>query len=208
MALLKLTDIAPNYQEIFGNDDIIGLSVYSDTTDEKTGIVKDILVDETEGKFRYLIVDLGFWILGKKVLLPIGLARINFTNERVYAKGITKEQAEKLPEFNDHLKLDSNYEEQLRTIYGTTASYTLMNPVVPVAPLGPIAINQAAILNEPSGMTTPVASEQANKAVDDRATYNYHHYPDLYELNDTDHPRLKLYEQRLFANKNRVNSKK
>ncbi len=60
MALLKLKDFDPNYRETLGNDGVIDSSVYSDITDEKIGSVKDILVDETSGKFRYLIVDLGF----------------------------------------------------------------------------------------------------------------------------------------------------
>lgn len=90
MALLKLKDFDPNYRQTIVDDGLIGFSVYAGTNDEKIGTVKDILVDETTGKFRYLIVDLGFWIFGKKVLLPIGLSRIDFTDEHIYAKGLTQ----------------------------------------------------------------------------------------------------------------------
>lgn len=66
MALLKLKDLDLDYRQALGDDRIIGSSVYADATDEIIGTVKDILVDETTGKFRYLLVDLGFWIFGKK----------------------------------------------------------------------------------------------------------------------------------------------
>ena len=42
---------------------------------------------------------MGFWVFGKKVLLPIGQARIDYNSKRVYAK-LAKNQVESLPEFN------------------------------------------------------------------------------------------------------------
>lgn len=50
MALLKLKDFDPNYREALGDDSIIGFSVYAAATDEKIGTVKDVLVDENEGR--------------------------------------------------------------------------------------------------------------------------------------------------------------
>ncbi len=76
MALVKIKDFDTNYRKTLGDDSIIGFTVYADATDEKIGTVKDILVDEKEGKFRYFVVDIGFWIFGKEVLLPIGLSRL------------------------------------------------------------------------------------------------------------------------------------
>ncbi|MBF2009473.1 MAG: PRC-barrel domain-containing protein [Chlorogloeopsis fritschii C42_A2020_084] len=203
MALLKLTDIVPNYHEIFGEDSIIDFSVYSNLTEEKIGTITDILVDEKEAKFRYLIIDLGFWIFGKKVLLPIGISWINFPEKRVYVKGLTEENAKNLPEFNDDLKIDYDYEDLVRNAYSMNpATYSYINPVVPIVPYSPMAINQVAILNEPMGDSEPrVSSEKEDKAVEARATYNYHHYPNLYEINDTEHPRLGLQEKWLAANK-------
>ena len=205
MALVKLKDFDPNYRETIGDDGIIGFSVYADATDEKVGTVKDILVDETTGKFRYLIVDLGFWIFGKKILLPIGLSRINFNDERVYAKGLTKEQAKNLPEFNDDLKIDYDYEDRVRGIYRTPATDTLVNPVAPVAPFGPIGLNTITSLNPTLGASTPgIVPEKTSYIAEDRDIYNYQNEPDFYEINDTDHQSLKLYEERLIANKKRM----
>ncbi len=116
MALAKIADLYPNYKEdIFGGDDIKNFSVY-DYTNDKIGSVYDIIVDET-GRFRYLVIDTGFWIFGKKVLLPVGRASIDYNQDRVYAKGLTKEQAEKLPEYDDDMTIDYDYEEQVRMTY-------------------------------------------------------------------------------------------
>lgn len=117
MALVKLSDFSPNYkQDIFGGDDIKGYDVYSET-DEKIGGIYDALVDNTSGRFRYFVIDTGFWVFGKKVLLPIGRARLDYDRHRVYATGMTKQQAEHLPEYDEHMTVDYDYEEQVRKVY-------------------------------------------------------------------------------------------
>lgn len=116
MALVKLTDFYPNYkQEIFGGDDIKGYDVYSETND-KIGGVYDVLVDES-GRFRYFVIDTGFWVFGKKVLLPVGRARIDYDKHRIFASGMTKEQAEHLPEYKENMTVDYDYEERVRKVY-------------------------------------------------------------------------------------------
>ncbi|HEY9619969.1 MAG TPA: PRC-barrel domain-containing protein [Crinalium sp.] len=119
MALIRLKDIKHNHQNSNDNDKFSfdSFSVYTTTDDEKVGSVKDALVDENGGMFRYLIVDTGPWVLGKSILLPIGLARFDYNDERVYVDGLTKEQVKNLPEFNDDLKIDEDYEERVRGVY-------------------------------------------------------------------------------------------
>ncbi len=77
MALLKLEDFDPNYRETFGGGDIKGLSVYAEG-DEKIGTVSDALVDE-QGNFRYFVVDLGFWIFGKKFCYQLVVRGLTIT---------------------------------------------------------------------------------------------------------------------------------
>jgi uncharacterized protein (TIGR02271 family) len=136
MPLSKLKDFDPNYREALNGNDIHGFSVYAEGTDEKVGSVDDLLVDE-DGSFRYLIVDLGFWIFGKKVLLPIGRSRINFQEQRVYALGMTKQQAENLPEFSEDMAVDYDYEERVRGAYRPSAAQPLdtTTPLDTSAPL-------------------------------------------------------------------------
>lgn len=128
MPLAKMTDTYPNYKEqIFGGEDIKKYSVYTAETDEKVGEVYDALVD-ANGRFRYLVIDTGFWIFGKKVLLPTGRAKIDYDRQRIYTIGFTKEQAENLPKYDDDMIVDYDYEEEVRNIYRapatTKSSYT------------------------------------------------------------------------------------
>ncbi|MBW4622726.1 MAG: DUF2382 domain-containing protein [Cyanosarcina radialis HA8281-LM2] len=114
MALHKIKDFDPDYRDYL-NDDIIGFDVYSDN--DKVGSVDDVLVDE-EGEFRYLVVNTGVWIFGKKVLLPMGRARIyNNNDRRVYVNGLTRQEVENLPEYNDDMTVDYDYEESVRGVH-------------------------------------------------------------------------------------------
>jgi uncharacterized protein (TIGR02271 family) len=188
MALYKLHDFDPNYQDSFEGNDIKGLGVYTEGSDEKIGTVNDVLVDD-EGHFRYLVVDLGFWIFGKKVLLPVGRTRIDYGRDRVYAVGMTREQAEDLPEF-DERRLEYDYEERVRNVYRnpkySTTPLDTATPLEASAPLGTAGYTAAS--------ATPTFSPD---------TYNYDHEPSLFGLNDRDHQTLRLYEERLIANKRR-----
>ena len=181
MALAKIADLYPNYKEdIFGGDDIKSFSVY-DNTNDKIGSVHDIIVDET-GKFRYLVIDTGFWIFGKKVLLPVGRASIDYSQERIYAKGLTKEQAENLPEYDDDMTVDYDYEERVRKVY-RGVEYDDNNTV---------HLDEAGTQGYDSG------------------AYSYDREPSLYNhdhgsatVGADGRQSLKLYEERLIANKER-----
>ncbi len=184
MVLYKLEDFEPNYRDSFEGHEIKGLGVYTQGTDEKIGSINDVLVDE-DGHIRYLVVDLGFWIFGKKVLLPIGRARIDYASDRVYTIGLTREQAEDLPEFNERLALDYDYEERVRGVYRQPGDYK--TPVEASTPL-----EASAPLD--STYSTPTYN---------RDNYTYEHEPSLYNLNEQDHQSLRLYEERLIASTRR-----
>ncbi|MDM9379685.1 DUF2382 domain-containing protein [Chlorogloeopsis sp. ULAP01] len=171
MALVKLEDLYPDYRE-YGSDidNLKSFDVYGANND-KVGSVFDILVDENTGRFRYFVVDTGFWIFGKKVLLPVGRASISYTDKRIYASGLTKEQVENLPDYDSLERIDYDYEEQVRGVYRPMADTS--------------ALNQSATYDY------------------DRNTYNYEQEPSLYDMSDRDHQNLKLYEERLVANKQR-----
>jgi uncharacterized protein (TIGR02271 family) len=203
MVLYKLEDFDPNYRDTFG-DEIKGYDVYAGRNDEKIGSVKNILVDES-GHFRYLVVDTGFWIFGKQVLLPVGRSSIDHNARRIYALGFTKEQAENLPEFNDSLRIDYDYEERVRRVYRTPVTQTPLETLVPVEASPPV--EASAPLDPTPAYAAPVPSGSSNQprhADYNRDTYTYQQEPSLYEMNQRDHQTLKLYEERLIANKNRV----
>ncbi len=191
MVLYKLEELDDNYQATFDGDDVKGMDVYGDIDDHKIGSVKNVLVDES-GNFRYLVIDTGAWIFGKQVLLPMGRARIDDDNHRIYALGLTKDQAEALPEFNDDLKIDHDYEERVRGVYRPQGVETS-------AGLDASAPIDLAPLNMPLA-AAPVAGANYNQA----DSYNYDRDVDLYGMNDQNHKTLKLYQERLVANKTRA----
>jgi uncharacterized protein (TIGR02271 family) len=201
MVLYKLEDFDPNYRDTFG-DEIKGYDVYADRTDEKIGTVKNILVDES-GHFRYLVVDTGFWIFGKQVLLPVGRSSIDHNAQRIHALGFTKEQAENLPEFNDSLKVDYDYEERVRGVYRTPVTETPVQKSASVGASRPV--EASAPLDPTPAYAAPGASSNQPRHADyNRDTYTYQQDPSLYEMNQQEHQTLKLYEERLIANKKRA----
>lgn len=188
MTLHRIRDFYPDYKEHFGDRDVKGLDLYA--ANDKIGSVDDVLVDD-EGQFRYLIINTGGWIIGKKVLMPIGRARIDNTAKRVYADSLTKAQVEALPEFNDDMTVDYEHEEQVRGVYrGAT----------PTAQ----GVGYAGSATAPATTNTPpmVGLEQGYAGYD-RDSYAYAKEPDLYAIDDKNHPDLKLYEERLVAGKTR-----
>lgn len=129
MALIELDKYYPNYRGEFSpGHDINNFDVIA-RCDEKVGFVENILVDENSGRFLYLVINTVFWILGKKILFPIGLAHIVYKERHVYVETLTKEQVKKLPEFKGSLAIDGNYEERVREIYRSPVTVKAVNQV-------------------------------------------------------------------------------
>ncbi|WP_107670534.1 DUF2382 domain-containing protein [Cyanothece sp. BG0011] len=117
MALMKIQDYNPNYEDsILHGHRLNSFDLYTTSDGNRVGSVQDILVDES-GRLRYFVIDTGFWIFGKKVLLPMGLCRIDYTKGRVYASNLTEERVKELPRYDEDTTVDYNYEERVRNIY-------------------------------------------------------------------------------------------
>lgn len=216
MALYKIKDFDPDYRKHFDNQDVIGHGLYSG--EEKIGSVDDLLVDDS-GRFRYFVVNTGAWIFGKKVLLPIGRARISSSDRRVYVNGITKEQVENLPEYNSDMTVDSNHEERVRGVYRSTGIVPGQSPVdavrntpgqtsvdAPSAVAGTTPVDNSTYNRDVSSRNRDIAYNRDTANVSDAYTsdaYTYDRDPDLYNMTDRDHQNLRLYEERLVADKTR-----
>ncbi|MEH1939372.1 MAG: DUF2382 domain-containing protein [Nostoc sp.] len=120
MPLHKLENFDPNYQETFGQDDVKALDLYTKGGD-RVGSVADVLVDD-DGHFRYLVIDTGVDFFGKKILLPIGLSRIDYPARRVYVDGLSKHQVEGLVEYKESMVVDRDYEENVRSVFRSPTS--------------------------------------------------------------------------------------
>lgn len=190
MSLYKIKDYAPDYQNYLDNDDIIGFDFYS--RDEKIGSVDNILVDDN-GQFRYLVVNTGVWVFGKKVLLPIGYARIDSDDRRVYADTLTKEQVKALPEYNDDMTVNFEQEEAVRKVYRSSNRVSETERMsgterVPSssqkAPAG-FGVGYGGADSAPStANAAPNLDLGAGYAGYDGDSYTYDRDPDLYDLKD------------------------
>ena len=199
MALVSLKEAYPDYRNQFKDNSLSHIDDYSvyATGDDKVGSVEDGLFDDATGQFRYLIVDTGVWIFGKKVLLPIGSARFDNAKERVYVEGLTKEQVEHLPEYEGVDSVDYEYEERVRGVYRENS----VEQSAPVEGTG-VKTGSTATATRTAG-ATGIGTAAAAYTAD---TYDYHeHDSDLYTMDRTDENQpIRLYEERLVADKNRV----
>jgi hypothetical protein len=173
MVLYKLEEFDSDYPDAFGGDDIKNYDVYSDIDDDKIGTVKNIMVDEA-GRFRYFVVDTGFWIFGKKILLPVGRTRIDSIARRIYAVGLTKEQVKELPEFSENLKIDRDYEDRVTGVYGNSTIGKATQLGTATASMPYVAPETAATSTEPSYIDRDI----------DRDIYR--EKPNLFDMNDRD----------------------
>jgi uncharacterized protein (TIGR02271 family) len=201
MALHRIKDFDPDYKNHFDQGDLKGMDVYSGA--EKVGSVEDVLVDDS-GEFRYLVINTGAWIFGKKVLLPIGRSRIDSIGNRVEAMNLSKAQVEALPEFKDDMTADYEHEEEVRRVYR------------PVSGMGSTPLDNGTPLDNPAGLgvgyagydsapttanTVPAVDTSVGYQGYDRDTYSYDREPDLYGMHNEGQQSLKLYQERLVANK-------
>jgi uncharacterized protein (TIGR02271 family) len=131
-------------------------------------------------------------------MFPIGRARVDDNHTRVYADYLTKAQVEALPEFTDNMMVDYDHEEQVRGVYRSGMPNTQQHP-----PAANGVGYAGAVSAPPTTNTEPALDLEVGYSGYDRNTYDYDKEPDLYHLNDTNHPSLKLYEERLIATKTR-----
>ena len=199
MALMKFKETYPDYREKLGDNTKAAhfdeYSVYSQGED-KVGSVQDALFETNTGTIRYLIVDTGFWIFGKKILLPIGLARFDYEKDRIYVNGLTKDQVENLPEYSDDMVVDNDYEERVRTGYrglGDNRTRQFMGKQYNVdeyrAYPGSAALH--GVTEHPGGQPVATADER------------YDREPGLFAMDKGSHEPIRLYQERLIADKDR-----
>ena len=67
----------------------------------------------TETSRQYVVVDTGFWIFGKKRLIPAGMAtRVDDADRKVYVS-MTKDQIKQAPDYDDAMTAvdDASYDK-------------------------------------------------------------------------------------------------
>ena len=66
----------------------------------------------------YIVVDTGFWIFGKKRMLPAGVIdRIDYDDRKVYIN-LTKDKIRQAPDYDAEREREEAYRQDVGTYYG------------------------------------------------------------------------------------------
>ena len=98
---------------LWADIDLVGYSV--EALDGSIGKVDEA---STEVGARYLVVDTGPWIFGKKVLIPAGVIRDIDPDTETILVSRTKDEIKNAPEFDAESYRDTGYRSQLSSYYG------------------------------------------------------------------------------------------
>jgi sporulation protein YlmC with PRC-barrel domain len=89
-----------------------------EATDGTIGHVDDLLVDDQSWEIRYLLIDTGNWLPGRKVLFsPRWVNSVDWSDGRVYVN-VSKAQVKESPEYDPAHPLEQPYESELHRHYG------------------------------------------------------------------------------------------
>ena len=89
-----------------------------EATDGRMGTVVDFLFDDASWKVRWLVVDCGSWLKGRKVLIhPSAVSYVALEDEQFDVE-LTKAQVEASPELLEHQPVSRQMESRLYDYYG------------------------------------------------------------------------------------------
>ena len=96
-----------------GSRSVVGYHVHA--TDGDIGKIDE---SSTDASRQYLVVDTGFWIFGKKRMIPAGVVTdVNHDDETV-AVAMTKDQIKSAPDFEDQRSYDERDYDSFGDYYG------------------------------------------------------------------------------------------
>jgi uncharacterized protein YrrD len=119
-------------------NNLIGNALHA--TDGEIGQVKDLLFDDRAWRVRYLVLDTGRWLPGRKVLLTPGDVTASDGDADTLSVAFDKEKVENSPELAEHEPVSRQKEKDLALYYGWTPYWAspvgyYPNPVPPVGGL-------------------------------------------------------------------------
>jgi PRC-barrel domain len=87
-------------------------------SDGQIGTVSDLLFDDTNWSVRWLVVDTGHWLSGRKVLLPPSVVGQVDPNQKEFSVKLTMQQVKDSPPYDPSIAIDRAYDEKFLTYYG------------------------------------------------------------------------------------------
>jgi PRC-barrel domain protein len=96
--------------------DVVGYEIQA--CDDEIGHVDDFLIDGQAWSIRWLVIDTGRWLPGKKVLVsPEWVEEVSWASRRVRV-ALTRDRIEHAPEYDPEQPLRRDYEVRLFEYYG------------------------------------------------------------------------------------------
>jgi hypothetical protein len=93
---------------------LVGYSV--EATDGSIGKIDEASAETSR---NYLVVDTGFWIFGKKRLIPAGVVTGVDHDDRKVSVAMTKDQIKQAPDYDEHMTTDDEaYYDKYASYYG------------------------------------------------------------------------------------------
>lgn len=87
-------------------------------SDGEIGVVKDLLFDDKTWTARWLVLDTGFWLFGRKVLLPVSaLGKPDFALRHLTVQ-LTRQQVKDSPSVDTDLPVSRHIEAHMYNHYG------------------------------------------------------------------------------------------
>jgi hypothetical protein len=109
-------EIAKEYDMLWNASAIRGYAITA--SDGKIGAINDVLFDDTSWLARWLVVDTGNWLSGRKVLLPSSaLGHVNTTQEECSIK-LTVQKIKDSPDIATDMPVSRQMESTLYGHYG------------------------------------------------------------------------------------------
>jgi uncharacterized protein YrrD len=94
------------------------IGCHIEATDGAIGHVEDYLIDENGWRMRYLVIDTGHWLPGRKVILaPSWIRDISWDN-RTVTVGMTRDLIRSSPPYESSASWNREYMERLHDYYG------------------------------------------------------------------------------------------
>jgi hypothetical protein len=119
-------------------------------SDDRLGTVSDFLFDDRSWRIRWLVVDTGTWLSGRKVLLPPDVLGHPDESRREFSVRLTRQQVEDSPDIDSDRPVSRQLETNVYDYYGWRpywdsglymGGFGLMGGVAPVEPLlGPVPL--------------------------------------------------------------------
>ena len=87
-------------------------------TDGEIGTVSDVLVGDSDLKLRYLVIDTGGWLSGRKVLVSTAWLSSVEPGKETVVVNIEKKRIKESPPYESGAAVDREYEARLHDYYG------------------------------------------------------------------------------------------